>query len=98
MVLTKEDKNDIREIVSEVFDVKLEPFATAIQTDMKHMETRLSGRMDSMEERLIKIEDAVNYSSHSFSLLMRDLDETKKRLSRVEEKLGMEAKNLNTNI
>ena len=93
---TKEQKKELREelgVFGKTVDAKFESLARMVQEGFAQTATRQEMRdeFEKVHERLIKLDDGVSYSSQSFSLLTRDMEETKKRLARVEEHLGIDS-------
>ncbi|OGG40640.1 hypothetical protein A3A21_03025 [Candidatus Jorgensenbacteria bacterium RIFCSPLOWO2_01_FULL_45_25b] len=101
MGLSEEDKKDIKEIVSGVFDVKfdekldsafdrkLEPFARMVQSGFTEVQGGLAEvRKDliRIEERVIKIEDGfINFRERD-DLIERRIDELDEHLVVVEKR------------
>ncbi|MDP2704761.1 MAG: hypothetical protein Q8P01_06210 [bacterium] len=90
MGLSAEDKKDIKEIVGEAVD----GLARIVQKGFEMTATKadMHAEFERVHERLIKLDDSVSYSSQSFILLTHDLEDTKQRLTRVEEHLGISIK------
>lgn len=94
---TSEQKQELKEIVSGVFDEKLEPFAMAIQSDLKNiredmrsMEARISERLKVIDERLLRLEDDVSYLRGAVSLLQQEILEIRDFLKGVVTKEEVE--------
>lgn len=82
------------ELFEEKVDVKLdsrfESFALMVQQGFAGTATKAEMRaeFEKVHECLVKLGDGISYSNQSFSLVIRDLDDVQRRLTRVEERLG----------
>ena len=69
--LTKKD-------IKDVFDEKLEPFAGAIQEDIKDLRDEVRGGFNLVGERLDKVEENTKYLRGRAGLIERRINEIKR--------------------
>lgn len=100
--LTKQDKKDIKDIVSgtledsfpRLFEKALTPLASAIQKDFESIHKRfdkIDKRFDFLEERLGKVENDTTYLRQWTGILNQQIDDIKEALKKVVYRDELEA-------
>ena len=90
---TSEQKGELKEIVGGAVKDVVEPIIENAVGELAHMTqngiSEMSKEFGKVYERLNTLEDKISYSNQSFSLLTRDLEQTKTRVTRLEQKVGI---------
>lgn len=86
-MLTKKDKEDIKDIVVDVIeDVVMPSFElVATKTDLKKVENRLNNRLDQVENRLEQLDRKLDLFSDKVVVQGSELADHQKRLKKLEE-------------
>jgi len=81
---SQKQKEELREIVGEVVEEKIDSLARMTQEGFAEMATNMHSELEKVHEGLIKIDDKISYQSGRGDLIEGRVDKVEKRVAVLE--------------